>query len=145
MSDIRKKRRFYADLKAMGFASYDKYLASPLWSHIKCMTFAKRGRICKRCNNQTATEIHHSSYSIDVLRGEKISALFPVCHDCHEAMHYRGATLRDANMELPQFQLEAQAKARKRKGRRDRGRAAKLERIKRLGCNPRAFGMGGGE
>lgn len=139
MADLQQKRRFHADLKAMGFDSYSDYLKSTLWLSIRARAMRARGPLCQRCFKADATEVHHANYRRAVLEGKAIGKLWPVCRACHDAMHYPGATLGQANAMIPELAQQKCARSKRRKG---KGRAAKLQRIKRLGCNPRAFGLG---
>jgi hypothetical protein len=143
MADMKQKKRFYADLKAIGFASYADYLKSPLWLSIRARAMQQRGPMCKRCLHRQATEIHHADYRRQVLDGKVITALWPVCNACHAEMHYPGATLKQANLMIPEIAkpvAHRKASRAAKGGTKARKKAAKLERIKRLGCNPRAFG-----
>lgn len=69
-------------LRLLGFPSYKNYLGSRLWKLIKERAFQIHGRICRVCKGE-ATQIHHASYLRDVLMGEDVRALIPLCGRCH--------------------------------------------------------------
>ena len=71
-----------AVLREMGYASYQQYLDSDLWWEIRGRAMARTAGRCVRCR-ATATEVHHSSYAVEVLQGYNILPLLPVCHPCH--------------------------------------------------------------
>ena len=71
-------------LRLLDFKSYGSYLRSPLWRIIRERAFAINGQKCKRCSN-AASQIHHADYSRQVLTGEDVRALVPVCGGCHKA------------------------------------------------------------
>lgn len=70
-------------LLAIGFSSYDSYLASPLWRGIRRRAFATHGKRCHRCGEK-ASGIHHRDYSRVTLTGASVAALVPVCDACHQ-------------------------------------------------------------
>ena len=70
------------NLKAIGFADYKDYLKSEMWSAIRRRVFDARGMNCMGCGKKSQC-VHHSSYDTDVLLGEKIDALYPLCNRCH--------------------------------------------------------------
>ncbi len=71
----------------MGFTSYESYLKSPTWHHIKQRVYEQKGRDCIRCKQVPATQIHHIRYDEDTMRGKTLNYLIPICKECHEKEH----------------------------------------------------------
>jgi hypothetical protein len=71
----------------MGFVTYESYLKSPTWHHIKQRVYEQKGRDCIRCKELPATQIHHLRYDEDTLKGKTLNYLIPVCRECHEKEH----------------------------------------------------------
>lgn len=86
-----KVKRAYADreinCKALGFKSYKGYLKSELWASIRTKKFTESKGVCFKCG-RPADAIHHSSYTLPVLKGENMKKLHAVCNDCHNRMEY---------------------------------------------------------
>ncbi len=86
-------------LKSLGYQCYKDYLASPLWRKIKKAALLPES-ICIRCR-VPAQLLHHVSYSRQVLVGEDISCLVPICHSCHGLIEFdeqgEKRTLEEAN------------------------------------------------
>lgn len=101
-----------AVLRDMGFASYDEYLASPLWSRIRARLF----KVCDVCVcGEAATEVHHMTYKRRYMegRGKIHKFLIPVCRKCHQRIEFddQGKTpLGQANRVLTEIRLEAEAR-----------------------------------
>ena len=78
-------------LRALGFANYDEYQASPkYWPSTRKKLFRAKGRKCFKCR-KLATQVHHTSYALDVMKGDNIEPLEPVCKSCHEAISKGGS------------------------------------------------------
>lgn len=69
-------------LVRLGFQNYAAYLQSPVWANIRAKALYS-GRRCCRCPRQ-ATELHHSKYTAENLKGESFMGLHPVCRQCHK-------------------------------------------------------------
>lgn len=67
---------------ALGFAGYHEYLDSDLWRSIRRRCFDVFGSSCHFCGRD-ATQVHHARYDERVMAGEDMSALYPVCGQCH--------------------------------------------------------------
>lgn len=67
-------------LRGLRFASYEEYLASPLWAEIRDRKLASEGRRCFACGG-TATQVHHGAYDLETLGG-------PLWDDASEANTY---------------------------------------------------------
>lgn len=76
-------------LEMMGFASYEAYLASPLWWRIRAEGMKRNGGKCMICQAD-AVVLHHHSYRRPVLDGTNMDALFPLCDQCHENLEMDG-------------------------------------------------------
>jgi len=74
-------------LKGMGFASYEAYLLSPLWASIRQRKWKEDGKICWGCD-EPAASVHHSSYALEVLKGDALHRLFSVCEACHKICEF---------------------------------------------------------
>lgn len=90
-------------LRRMGFASYEDYLASPLWKSIrKRVMKAAKGR-CHICGDP-ANNVHHTSYKQKILEGKTLAGLVPLCRTCHEIGEFdtsgKKQTLKQANARL---------------------------------------------
>ena len=71
-------------LRALGYSSYEEYLASKLWKRIRSRRFRFKGaRECRYCG-KASEQLHHASYSIRTLAGKHLNALVPICKFCHE-------------------------------------------------------------
>jgi hypothetical protein len=79
-----------ASLAAIGFASYQAFLASDLWADTKARVYRQKGRECLVCGDR-AVVVHHSRYAVEDLRGRCLDFLFPLCHGCHEGIEYAGS------------------------------------------------------
>lgn len=73
-----------AMLRWLGYSSYKKYLASPLWLEIRQRVLLRDQGMCRGhgccC---VATECHHDSYARDVLEGINIEPVRSACRRCH--------------------------------------------------------------
>lgn len=86
-------------LPSIGYASYPKYLESPLWQRIRAQIITRDHGKCKACNRQ-ADCVHHLDYDLDTLRGVNLTGLIAVCHECHDQAEFtKGAKngLQQAN------------------------------------------------
>jgi hypothetical protein len=115
-------------LRGLGFASYEEYLASPLWAEISRRKLDSEGRRCFACG-RPAAQVHHGNYAENTLRGpgpvlevegdwrwrlwlESVE-LYAVCATDHEwAEYYLGA-------KLPPDVATKRLKNRRRKNRLD--------------------------
>lgn len=132
-------RRRNKVLAGLGYASYEEYLASPLWAEIRGHKLAAEGRRCYACGKE-ATQVHHGSYSEMTLAGPlersaegwrrwlKAASLYVVCAKDHEwAEHF-------LSEKLPPDVATKRLKNRRAKNRLDERavpRAARLGRQER--------------
>ena len=73
-------------LKELGYNSYDDYRASITWTRIKgkILGIDTKCAICDKPNCVT----HHRSYSKEVLLGEDMTQLIPLCRECHKDVEF---------------------------------------------------------
>jgi len=79
--------------QALGFKDYDDYINSPLWRAIRKRVLDRDGHECCCCDG-VATQVHHRSYELEVLRGDNDSKLISICkmhHDEIESEKDKGA------------------------------------------------------
>lgn len=67
----------------LGFPSYSHYLGSDVWKEIRRL--ALKGNC--HCGKQ-ATQLHHRSYAKEVLLGEDLTQLLPICNGCHKRIEF---------------------------------------------------------
>lgn len=118
-------------LKIMGFESYKDYLNSDLWQEIRLKVLEGHSFICSRCGLK-ANQVHHTSYRIEVLKGEKLKSLVPLCGRCHRNAEYHPkngkTTLKEANKRLKHNNRKLKKKnSNKSKNLRKRYRQAQAE------------------
>lgn len=90
-------------LRLMGFATYKEYTQSDLWKDTRKRVLANR--ICVGCSGK-ATQVHHSQYTTENLKGTKLEFLHPICRSCHEHIEFDGdrkCSLEEANRRLVQL------------------------------------------
>lgn len=66
---------------------YHTYLKSKLWRRIRSRILKRDSHACKRCGGK-ATAVHHRSYDVEVLRGNKDDQLVSVCEGCHTFIEF---------------------------------------------------------
>lgn len=71
------------NLLELSFYSYQEYLDSDLWNEIRQRVLKFANYKC-RCCGKKAECVHHSSYSIAVLKGKNLKKLIALCNDCHK-------------------------------------------------------------
>ena len=72
-------------LLMMGFQTYREYLDSKLWFEIKETVLLRDNRKCRLCDN-VATQAHHMSYKIEVMKGNCLDLIISCCAQCHGAI-----------------------------------------------------------
>ena len=70
------------NLLEIGFSSYKEYLKSDLWKAIRKKAIDQTGGTCRFCD-KPATVVHHMSYRVEVLHGERLWSLIPLCNGHH--------------------------------------------------------------
>ena len=78
-----------ANLRSLGYASYNDYLSSSQWRQIRESVLMRDKRRCVCCCG-SANQVHHRSYSIDALAGRDLSkkALVSMCGACHRHIEF---------------------------------------------------------
>jgi hypothetical protein len=74
-------------LKSLGFYSYQEYIDSDLWSIIRKEILSRDACFCRICGKR-GYEVHHFTYSKDILLGKRPEALITLCRDCHQHLEY---------------------------------------------------------
>jgi hypothetical protein len=87
MKELTEYQKRDVVLKRLGFPSYWSYLMSDLWSTIRTRVLVLKGTECRCCLNR-ASEIHHTSYSREVLVGMDLEPLIPLCKSCHYKVEF---------------------------------------------------------
>jgi len=80
------------NLAVLGFKEYDGYLRSALWKSIRQQVLC--GQNCVRCQSRRALALHHSSYDLATMRGERLDTLIAVCRGCHKKAEQLAATAK---------------------------------------------------
>lgn len=80
-------------VRELGLPSYRIYLQSELWAKIRKRVLKKKPR-CNFCDAR-ATQVHHSRYTAENLRGDCLRGLWSTCADCHELMHLNNGQMID--------------------------------------------------
>ena len=70
-------------LRLLGFATYAAYTRSKLWKIVRARALTINGATCRKCGG-TATQAHHAVYTREVLTGEDVRGLVPICGWCHK-------------------------------------------------------------
>jgi hypothetical protein len=93
------------DLRSLGFSTYADYLQSETWKAIRVRVLKRDNYRCHGCTRR-AFQVHHTSYSADVLAGRNIKPLVAICRECHGAIELdrRGNKL---SLEATNARLEA--------------------------------------
>jgi hypothetical protein len=85
-------------LRLLGFSGYTQYCRSRLWEIVRQRALDIHGAKCKKCG-EPATQVHHAVYSREVLTGEDVRGLTPVCGGCHRAGSLPGRGTRDRKID----------------------------------------------
>lgn len=77
---------FAGKLQALGYSSYDSYLASSHWRDMRkrYREAADRPQNCINCGSEHF-ELHHTTY--ERLGAEELDDIAPLCRDCHQLVH----------------------------------------------------------
>ena len=71
----------YVDFKS----AYIHYINSEAWNKRRQLILERDNHICKYCNKNSATQVHHLSYLN--LGNESDFELLSVCSSCHKIIH----------------------------------------------------------
>lgn len=80
-------------LRRMGYFSYDEYLKSDLWEHIRSIVMEMYSSKCRLCIAK-ATLVHHLTYAERVLKGEDPTGLIPLCSKCHYKVEFDSNSIK---------------------------------------------------
>lgn len=106
-------------LRMLGFRNYQEYLASDMWSSIRAMVMEKaRGR-CRLCR-AVATQVHHGSYSKEVMVGRNLHPLSALCAACHLEIECKPDGSKRCAIEVGQIFGEKFSATRQQKRKEDR-------------------------
>lgn len=108
-------------LKRLGFADYRQYIVSPLWKTIRMRVLRDRPW-CELCQAKRSTQVHHQSYSEDVMSGEEDTGLVATCSGCHHFVEFDGDTKRQDT------EVRRITRATRQKARRIAAEKAELDR-----------------
>ncbi len=73
------------DLRTLGFATYADYLQSETWKAIRLRVLKRDLFRCYGCYGR-ACQVHHRSYSANVLAGRDTAPLVAICYPCHQSI-----------------------------------------------------------
>ena len=76
-------------IRSIGFSSYRSYLKSSLWKRIRRKVLDRSNDLCEVCGKD-ANQVHHRSYTREVLLGNNLTWLTAVCDDCHVSAEFDG-------------------------------------------------------
>lgn len=96
-----------AILADLGYPTYKAYLESSLWNAIRQRVLSKLGRGCYVCGF-TARTIHHRQYAREVLTGDTLDGLTPLCKECHNKIEFAEnlkLSLSEANTRLDAMKI----------------------------------------
>lgn len=72
-------------LWAMG---YREYLKSRKWKKIRARVLRRDKGLCRLCETRRATQVHHRSYDVATMKGDRLEALYSVCRQCHDLLTF---------------------------------------------------------
>lgn len=93
-------------LKQLGYGSYKEYLRSKLWQDIRSQVIVRDKHKCFICSG-VGNEVHHTSYTAEVLCGEALGLLKCICRKCHESSEFKSRRIRDMWRRREKLPLEA--------------------------------------
>ncbi len=74
-------------IRALGYSSYPKYCAGPLWKGIRERVMSRSGWTCLICREQ-AVVVHHIRYTVENLTGGDLEWLVSLCISCHHRVEF---------------------------------------------------------
>ncbi len=74
-------------LRQMGIPDYRAYLRTQFWKDVRERVMVRCKGLCEACGGR-ATEVHHRSYVLAVMLGERIDLLVACCRGCHEEAEF---------------------------------------------------------
>jgi hypothetical protein len=116
------------------FRTYEEYLASDLWQHIRGAVYRRDKGLCRICHG-AGSQVHHLSYDKEVMEGRRLQDLVLLCRPCHERIEFtkRGVKRSTAAAAEMFWQLtrDTSQKPRKRKHPHHRKKRHKTDPIVR--------------
>lgn len=93
-----------AVLKKLFNWDYQTYLQSNLWKGVRRAVMHRDSCRCRNCSKR-ASEVHHTDYNAEVLRGRQNEKLVALCRTCHVNAEFdqltgRKRSLKEANQIL---------------------------------------------
>ena len=79
-----RKRKYQEDRKEW-FEGYSEYLKSDKWKIKRAKVLERDNNICKACETNKATQVHHLSYQF--VFDEPLFDLIAICTLCHDKIH----------------------------------------------------------
>lgn len=89
-------------LRQLGFKSYGHYLGSGTWATARERTLIDKGTKCVCCLNSYAV-VHHEIYTLENLKGNDTSTLWPVCRSCHSTVHFEEGVYLNMDVSIVRF------------------------------------------
>lgn len=81
------ERKILYDLKnLLKSKKYQEYLYSDEWRNIRNKVLERDNSICRVCEKNKATEVHHLTY--ENIYNEKLEDLISICRNCHNESHF---------------------------------------------------------
>ena len=81
-------------LRSLGYTSYRSYIESELWTSIKARVRIRSTGLCEFCRKKRSRNVHHRSYSKEVLLGTDLTKLIDLCGGCHLKIEIIGGKRR---------------------------------------------------
>jgi 5-methylcytosine-specific restriction endonuclease McrA len=69
------------------YKTYEEYLASDLWKHIRGAVIRRDNRRCRICRKR-GSQVHHLSYAKNVMEGRALDKLVLLCRRCHKRVEF---------------------------------------------------------
>jgi len=67
---------------ALGYKSYDEYLASDYWKEKREWILNVKGKQCEKCGSIKKLNVHHINYAS--VGNENTHDVTVLCYDCHK-------------------------------------------------------------
>jgi 5-methylcytosine-specific restriction endonuclease McrA len=83
-------------LKDSRWETYDDYLKSPEWAHIRQMVIDRAKGRCQVCNSDVKLQVHHRVYD-SPWGQESTDDLVCLCQSCHMTFHKNESKIRKVN------------------------------------------------
>ena len=119
------------------YKSYDEYLGSELWQHIRGAVYRRDKGKCRVCGRDGSV-VHHLSYAKEVMEGRDLEKLVLVCRPCHKHIEFdKYGNKRSVGKAAAAFRRMAKASQKKReKKSRNKNRKRWRYRRKMVARNP---------